>query len=80
MWVWRKASFSEGTNNTDCVEVGHWRKSTYSEGGVNTSCVEVGVGPGLTAIRDSKNPGGGMLTLMPEAWDGFRTTVAGVQH
>jgi hypothetical protein len=76
-WVWRKSSFSEGTNNSDCVEVGHWRKSSFSEGGADSSCVEVGLGPDLTAIRDTKNPDGGMLTLSSTAWDTFRTVVAG---
>jgi hypothetical protein len=80
MWVWRKSSFSEGNNDTACVEVGHWRKSTHSEASGNTSGVEVGFRPDLTAIRDSKNPDGGMLTLSSAAWAEFRETAAGTQR
>lgn len=54
-----------------------WRKSSFSEGGADSSCVEVGFGPDLTAIRDSKNPDGGMLTLPSPVWDSFRTAIAG---
>lgn len=73
-WVWRKSSFSEGTNNTSCVEVGQWRKSSFSEGG-NNACVEVGFASRVTALRDSKNPDGGTLSLSPTAWDSFRSAI-----
>jgi hypothetical protein len=72
-WVWRKSSYSQGTNNTDCVEVGHWRKASYSNG--NSSCVEVGWASGTTAVRDSKNPDAGMLAVPASAWRAFRVTV-----
>lgn len=74
-WIWRKSSFSESNGNSDCVEVGHWRKSTFSQGNGNSACVEVGFTPDRTAVRDSKNPEGGMLTLPEPAWHTFRTTL-----
>jgi uncharacterized protein DUF397 len=54
-----------------------WRKSTFSQGAENSDCVEVGFGSDRTAIRDSKNPDGGMLTLPSQVWDSFRTAIAG---
>lgn len=74
-WVWRKSSFSESNANSDCVEVGHWRKSTFSQGNGNSACVEVAWAPQATALRDSKNPDGGMLLLPERAWIAFRTSV-----
>lgn len=52
-----------------------WRKSSFSNGG-NNACVEVGWAPGATAVRDSKNPGGGMLAVPESAWHAFRAKVA----
>lgn len=72
-WVWRKSSFSEGNGNSACVEVGHWRKSSLSEASGNSDCVEVGFASDLAAVRDSKNPAGGMLTVPEAAWRAFRT-------
>lgn len=47
-----------------------WRKSSYSSGGGN--CVEVAVlADGRVAVRDSKDPDGGMLlftTAAMTAW------------
>ena len=74
-WVWRKSSHSEANGNSDCVEIGYWRKSSLSEGNGNSSCVEVGVGPDVTAVRDSKNPDGGMLAFSGPAWDSLRATI-----
>lgn len=52
---------------------GGWRKSTYSGSGNN--CVEVRTsGPGV-AVRDSKNPHGGVLTFTPEQWRAFTRTI-----
>lgn len=51
-----------------------WRKSTYSAGD-GQDCVEVAFGPDLVALRDSKNPEGGQLTLTPAA---FRALLAHV--
>jgi hypothetical protein len=45
-----------------------WRKSSYSNG-VGGNCVEVGDLPGAkTALRDSKNPDGGVLVFDSRAW------------
>lgn len=42
-----------------------FRKSSYSGGGSGT-CVEVAANvPGVRAIRDSKNPAGGLLVMGP---------------
>jgi Domain of unknown function (DUF397) len=48
-----------------------WRKSSYS-GGNGGNCVEIARNlPGVIAIRDSKDPGGGALTLPPGAFAAF---------
>lgn len=47
-----------------------WRKSSFS--GASDNCVEVADLPdGSRAIRDSKNPSGGMLRFTPAEWDAF---------
>jgi hypothetical protein len=51
-----------------------WRKSTRSNGGGN-QCVEVAFATGATALRDSKNPTGGVLVLPPAGWHMFRTAI-----
>ncbi|MET8677585.1 DUF397 domain-containing protein [Streptomyces sp. NPDC004647] len=53
-----------------------WFKSSYSgdEGG---ACIEVAVGTGTVHVRDSKNPGGPVLTLTPDAWADFVRLAAG---
>jgi hypothetical protein len=53
---------------------GGWRKSTYSGSGNN--CVEVSTShhPGI-AVRDSKNPHGGILTFTAGQWRAFTRTV-----
>ncbi|MEU5884676.1 DUF397 domain-containing protein [Spirillospora sp. NPDC047279] len=59
---WRKASRS-GDNGGNCVELALvWRKSSHSadNGG---DCVEVASQPGIVAMRDSKDPDGGVLLL-----------------
>lgn len=45
-----------------------WRKSSRSGGGNN--CVEVAT-PGSPALRDSKNPTQGPLTVEPACWPPF---------
>lgn len=45
----------------------HWRKSTYS-GGDNPNCVEAArLDARNIAVRDSKNPANGHLTVTPKA-------------
>jgi hypothetical protein len=45
-----------------------WRKSTASDSG---GCVEVAVVDGWVLIRDSANPYGIALKLLPAAWSAF---------
>ncbi|KMS68927.1 hypothetical protein ACM01_37260 [Streptomyces viridochromogenes] len=52
-----------------------WRKSSYS-GSTGGECVEVADLPTLVAVRDSKNPDHGTLTLSPEAFTAFVAHVA----
>jgi Domain of unknown function (DUF397) len=48
-----------------------WRKSSYSSSN-GGQCVEVASNlPGVIAVRDSKNPEGGALSLTPEQWRAF---------
>jgi hypothetical protein len=47
-----------------------WRKSSYS-GNNGGNCVEVAALPGAVAVRDSKDPDGGMLVFSPEEWRAF---------
>ncbi|MEU8343539.1 DUF397 domain-containing protein [Spirillospora sp. NPDC048832] len=47
-----------------------WRKSSYSQP-TQSDCVEVArVGP-AKAVRDSKNPHGGVLTMEQDLWAAF---------
>ncbi|MFI9150967.1 DUF397 domain-containing protein [Streptomyces sp. NPDC053367] len=71
---WRKSSYS-GSSGGDCVEcatlgAARWRKSSYS-GNTGGECVEVAGLPRAIAVRDSKNPEHGVLTLSPRAWADF---------
>jgi hypothetical protein len=47
-----------------------WRKSSFSSGtgGGNDSCVEVALLDEATALRDSKNVEGPVLTIPARAW------------
>jgi hypothetical protein len=76
---WRKSSHS-GDTGGECVEcaplgTASWRKSSYS-GGTGGDCVEVADLTPHIAIRDSKNPGAGVLTVAPGTFAAF---VAGVR-
>jgi hypothetical protein len=52
-----------------------WKKSSYSSGS-GGNCVEVAALPtGGRAIRDSKNPVGGMLLLTPAQWRDLATSL-----
>ncbi|RCV50662.1 DUF397 domain-containing protein [Marinitenerispora sediminis] len=50
-----------------------WRKSSYS--GKQSHCVEVATTNTIHALRDSKNPNGGMLTFRHSEWRAFITSV-----
>ncbi|MDH6133940.1 hypothetical protein P3T37_003339 [Kitasatospora sp. MAA4] len=57
-----------------------WRKSSYS-GSNGGDCVEVATTgiPGLTPVRDSKDPHGPALLFPTSAWEAFvSATAAGV--
>lgn len=73
--TWYKSSYSSDQGGA-CLEVAYdWRKSTHSasEGG---NCLEVATCPHAIHIRDSKNPGGPILTLSAPAWAAFLADVA----
>jgi hypothetical protein len=65
---WRKSSRSSSAAN--CVEVAWvWRKSSRSSSGPN--CVEVASAGALTAVRDSKNASGPVLSFPIASWEAF---------
>ncbi|WP_031050280.1 DUF397 domain-containing protein [Streptomyces sp. NRRL F-5650] len=73
---WRKSSYS-GSNGGECVECtvrggAAWRTSSYS-GSNGGDCVEVSDGcpTGTVPVRDSKNPGGPVVTVGAHAWQSF---------
>jgi hypothetical protein len=55
-----------------------WRKSSHSGGGNN--CVEVAEIAGGRAVRDSKNPDGGHLTLAAGPWQAFIADIKRGRH
>ena len=46
-----------------------WRKSSYSA--YNGNCVQVAVRGDVILVRDSKNPGGPVLSVSPAKWREF---------
>ena len=49
-----------------------WRKSSRSsQDGSNSACVEVAFTERSVAVRDSKSPDQGMLTLPESGWTSF---------
>jgi hypothetical protein len=73
--TWRKSSYSSG--GKECVEVAElpatWHKSSFSVD--NGSCVEVADLSGGTAVRDSKDPAGPVLTFTAAHWAVFTHSV-----
>jgi hypothetical protein len=65
---WRKSSYSGDGECVECAALdgAQWRKSSYN-GATGASCVEVAKLPDAVAIRDSKTPGGPVLTVSPAA-------------
>ncbi|WP_171114733.1 MULTISPECIES: DUF397 domain-containing protein [unclassified Streptomyces] len=72
--TWRKSSYSGDTGGQciECAPLGTaaWRKSSYS-GDTGGDCVEVADLTAHVAIRDSKNPAHGALTVAPETFTAF---------
>ncbi|MCI3272264.1 DUF397 domain-containing protein [Streptomyces cylindrosporus] len=77
---WRKSSYSGGTGGecVECAPLGSaaWLKSSYS-GDTGGECIEVADLTPHIAVRDSKNPTAGVLTLSPGAFSAFVLASAG---
>ncbi|MFF9074324.1 DUF397 domain-containing protein [Streptomyces sp. NPDC014872] len=57
---------------SNCVVNSRFVKSSYSAGGQAADCVEVAyTTDGGRAVRDSKNPDGGLQFYAPEGWAAF---------
>ncbi len=52
-----------------------WFKSSYSEGQEHQTCVEVALTSAVTAVRDSKAPGAGHLTVPHPAWSALLSSL-----
>jgi hypothetical protein len=66
--AWRKSTASYA--NGSCVEAaGNWRKSSRSMS--NGQCAEVGQDGAVVGVRDSRDPGGPVLTFGAGAWKAF---------
>lgn len=58
----------------------NWRKASYS-GTNGGGCVEVASGlPHFVAVRDSKDPGGPVLTIESAGWRDFIADVKAGRH
>lgn len=55
-----------------------WRTSSRSNG--NGDCVEVGRSEVAVGVRDSKDPGGGLLAISPGTWTTFLSAVKSGAH
>ncbi|MBQ0951129.1 DUF397 domain-containing protein [Streptomyces anthocyanicus] len=51
------------------TETLRWRKSSFSGGGDGNTCVEIAALPDRVAIRDSKAPSQGTLTIPVGSFD-----------
>jgi hypothetical protein len=56
-----------------------WRTSSYS-GSSGGECVEVAALSPEVAVRDSKNPGGPMLTFDAATWADFTNVIKAGRH
>ncbi|WP_346012378.1 DUF397 domain-containing protein [Streptomyces sp. SID3343] len=54
-------------------EAGTWQKSSYSDH--SGECVEVAPDDASTAVRDSKDPSAGHLTIAATAWTALTSTL-----
>ncbi|MFF9314941.1 DUF397 domain-containing protein [Streptomyces sp. NPDC014748] len=52
-----------------------WRKSSYSGGGEGNTCVEIAALPAHVAIRDSKAPARGTLSVPTASFAAFVESV-----
>ncbi|MEV0172832.1 DUF397 domain-containing protein [Streptomyces sp. NPDC050803] len=78
--AWLKSSYS-GSSGGECIEcaplgTATWRKSPYS-GDTGGACVEIATLTPHIAIRDSKAPTFGALSVTPEAFAAFVSAAAG---
>lgn len=58
------------------LEDARWRRSSRSSDGGNADCVEVAFLGAQTAVRDSKNPDGPVLTIPLMCWVAFLGTLS----
>jgi len=77
--AWRKSTYSSDTGG-DCVECAPlgsaaWTKSSYSSD-TGGECLEVAHLAPHIAVRDSKNPAHGALSVTPEAFSAFVAAAA----
>jgi hypothetical protein len=63
---WFKSSFSHANGN--CVQA-RWVRASASH--ANGNCAEVRAAAGGIQLRDSKDPGGPVLTFTAAGWDAF---------
>ncbi|NEB18506.1 MULTISPECIES: DUF397 domain-containing protein [Streptomyces] len=59
--------------------MGNWRRSSYSGEGDGNNCVEIATSSTHVAVRDSKAPAYGTLSLPTEAFRTFVRAVKGVE-
>ncbi len=52
-----------------------WFKSSHSEGQEHQTCVEVALTPKGTAVRDSKAPTAGHVTVAHPAWNALLSSL-----